>query len=55
MDITVSFAPIACAIERFFAVLSVILGWCFRNPLRHFHPAIFVVSLNPGIPFTCEN
>ena len=55
LDITVSFAPIARAIERFFAVLSVILGWHFRNPLSHFCPAILLVSLNPGISFTCAN
>ena len=55
LDITVSYAPIVRAIERFFAGLSVILGWNFRNPLSHFRPAILLVSLNPGIPFTCAN
>ena len=55
LDMTISLAPIALAIERFFAVLSVICGWHFRNPLSQSCPAIFVVSLNPGIPFTCAN
>ena len=55
LDITILFAPLARVIERFFTVLSVILGWHFRNPLNHFHPAILLVSLNPGIPFTCAN
>ena len=50
--ITVGFAPIARAMDRLWAFLRVISGWCSRNPHNHFLPAICRSSLKLGIPFT---
>ena len=49
---TVGFAPMALAMDRFLAFFSDISGWRFRNPDNHLRPAICLSSLNPVIPLT---
>ena len=48
--ITVGFAPIARAIDKFCAFLTQIPGLRLRNPLNHFLPAVWDSLLNPVMP-----
>ena len=50
--ITVGFAPIAHAIDRFLALFNVIVGCLAKNPFNHFRPAACLLSLKPVRLFT---
>ena len=50
--ITVWFAPIACAIDRFLAFFNVIVGCLAKNPFKHFRPAACLLSLKSVRLFT---
>ena len=48
LPITVGFAPIALAIDKFLVFLIEIDGFHLRKPLSHLHLALPVLSLKPG-------